>query len=148
MTIDEEIDGRFRSEQHRGLINLIYTANVLHAEFESFLRGKGLTSQQYNVLRILRGFGEEPRSLAFLKKRMLDKHSDMSRIVNKLVQRGLITRVLSSDDRRAKDLRITELGLQKLGAIDAHEQKLEKLLANLSEHEIKTLNGLLDRIRS
>lgn len=148
MRIDEELDGRFRNDYHRGLINLIFTANMLHADFHQLLKNQGLTTQQYNVLKILRGFGAEPRSIDFLRKRMLDRKSDMSRIIDKLVNKKLVDRVECSADRRQKDVTITPSGLSVLSKLDTAEKKGDQLLHNLSLKEVKTLNELLDKIRT
>lgn len=148
MKIEDEIDGRFRNEYHKGLINLIYTTNQLHHDFLLSLKRHGLTSQQYNILKVLRGFGNEPRSLDFLRSRMLDKNSDVSRVVEHLVNKGLIERKENKLDRRQKDISITKKGLDLLNKMDDCERKVDTLLKNLSEDECKQLNSLLDKIRS
>lgn len=148
MTIDEEIKGRFRNEYHRGIINLIYTVNQLNYEFVQSLKKHKLTEAQYNVLRILRGFRSEgPLSIGFIKERMLDKNSDVSRIVDKLYEKGLVDRKENSIDRRQKDITITPKGLELLSQMDECERKVDTLLQNLTIDEIKQLNALLDKIR-
>ena len=92
MEIEDEIKGRFRNEYHKVVINLIYTSNFINHRFEHFLKRHGLTSQQYNILRVLRGFRSEPRSIDFLRERMLDKSSDMSRIIERLYLKKLVER--------------------------------------------------------
>ncbi len=148
MTIDEEIKGRFRNEYHRGIINLIYTVNQLNYDFMQSLKKHKLTEAQYNVLRILRGFRSEgPLSIGFIKERMLDKNSDVSRIVDKLLEKGLVDRKENSIDRRQKDITITEKGLELLSQMDECEKKIDTLLQNLTVDEVKQLNALLDKIR-
>ena len=147
MKIEEEIKGWFRNDYHKGLINLVYTSNFVHYEFLQFLKKHGLTSQQYNVLRILRGNRSEPRSIDFLRERMLDKNSDISRIVDKLFNKELIDRIESKTDRRQKEITITNNGLELLTIIDDSERKVDTFLANLSLDEIQLLNNLLDKIR-
>jgi len=147
MTIDEEIDGRFRNEYHRALINLIYTTNQLHHDFLLALKEHGLTSQQYNILKVLRGFGNQARSIDFLRERMLDKQSDVSRVVEHLNEKGLIVRKENTKDRRQKDISITNKGLELLSKMDDCEKKADTLLVNLTEQEAAQLNGLLDKIR-
>lgn len=147
MKIEDEIDGKFRNDFHKGFINLIYTANILSAEFNAILKDHNLTSQQYNVLRILRGFGSKPRSIDFLKKRMLDKKSDISRIIDKLFVKNLIDRVENQDDRRQKDITITADGLILLEKLDQCEKKVDNLLSNLTSKEVCQLNSILDKIR-
>lgn len=147
MKIEDELKGWFRNDYHKGLINLVYTSNYVNYEFLQFLKDHGLTSQQYNILRILRGFGSEPRSIDFLRERMLDKSSDVSRIVDKLYQKKLLERTESKTDRRQKDLTITKEGLDLLTTMDECERQVDTLLNNLSETEIADLNNLLDKIR-
>jgi len=148
MKIDDEIKGRFRNEYHRGIINLTYTLNQLNYQFLQFLKKHNVTQQQYNVLKVLRGFrSEAPVSIGFIKDRMLDKNSDVSRIVDKLYERGLVTRCEKSTDRRQKDVDISDKGLELLAAMDECEKKVDTLLSNLTEDEVKQLNNLLDKIR-
>ncbi len=148
MKIDDEIKGRFRNEYHRGIINLTYTLNQLNYQFLQLLKKHNVTQQQYNVLKVLRGFrSEAPVSIGFIKDRMLDKNSDVSRIVDKLYERGLVTRCEKSTDRRQKDVDISDKGLELLAAMDECEKKADTLLSNLTEDEVKQLNTLLDKIR-
>ncbi len=148
MTIEKEINGRFRNEYHKGLINLIYTVKLLNYEFHKSLKAHGLTEQQYNVLRILRGFrNQSPLSIGFIKQRMLDKDSDVSRIVDRLFEKGLLYRKENPNDRRQKSVEITEMGLELLHKMLVCEQKADTLLSNLSIDEVKHLNYLLDKIR-
>ena len=101
MKIEDEIKGRFRNEYHKGLINLIFTTKHLSYDFHQSLKKHGLAEQQYNVLRILRGFrSEAPLCIGFIKERMLDKDSDVSRIVDRLFEKGLVSRVENKEDRR------------------------------------------------
>ena len=147
MSIEEEIGGHFRNEFHKGMINLIYTTNEIHFEFLSYLRTHGLTSQQYNVLKLLRGFGDAPRSIDFLRNRMLDKKSDMSRIIDRLFAQDLVDRVENITDRRQKEITITVKGMTLLDKMDDCERHTDGLLKNLTEEEVQELNRLLDKIR-
>ena len=148
MTIEEELKGRFRNEYHKGLINLTYTTKQLGYEFFQSLKKHGLAEQQYNVLRILRGFrSEAPLSIGFIKERMLDKDSDVSRIVDRLYEKGLLTRKENSEDRRQKTIEITDKGLTLLNSMFDCEKKADTLLNNLSNSEVLELNRLLDKIR-
>jgi DNA-binding MarR family transcriptional regulator len=148
MSLEEEIKGRFRSEYHKGFINLSYTVKLLSYEFHKSLKAHGLTEQQYNVLRILRGFrSQEPLSIGFIKQRMLDKDSDISRIVDRLFEKGLVSRKENPDDRRQKCVEITAMGFELLDKMFNCEQKADTLLKNLSMYEVKQLNYLMDKIR-
>ncbi len=148
MKIEDEIKGRFRNPYHKGFINLIFTAKQINQQFSSTLRKYKITEAQYNVLRILRG-NKTPKgiSLGYIKERMLDKNSDVSRIVDKLYGLHLINRVECPEDRRQKEISITQKGLQLLSEIDESEKQVDGLLKNLDDSEITVLNDLLDKIR-
>jgi MarR family transcriptional regulator, multiple gene regulator MgrA len=148
MKIEDEIKGRFRNERHKGLINLTYTVNHLSYDFLQSLKTHGLTESQYNVLRVLRGFRSEgPSSIGFLKERMLDRSSDISRLVDKLYEKELIDRKENNYDRRQKDIVITEKGLKLLDEMYHCEEKADSILNNLTDDEVIELNRLLDKIR-
>jgi len=115
----------------------------------SSLKKHEITEQQYNVLRILRGFrSEAPLSIGFIKERMLDKDSDVSRIVDRLYEKEMVSRKENVADRRQKDIEITAKGLSLLDSMFECERNADKLLINLTEEEIKEFNRLLDKIRS
>jgi len=148
MKIEDEIKGRFRNEYHKGLINLTYTAKQLSYEFYQSLKKHGLAEQQYNVLRILRGFrAEAPLSIGFIKERMLDKDSDVSRIVDRLFEKGFVSRKENPADRRQKSVEITAKGLELLDKMYSCELEADTLLSNLTIEEVNILNQLLDKIR-
>ncbi len=148
MTIEEELKGRFRNDYHKGLINLNYTAKQLSYEFFQTLKKHGIAEQQYNVLRILRGFrSEAPLTIGFIKDRMLDKDSDVSRIVDRLFEKGLLNRTENPSDRRQKSVEITEKGLSLLDSMFECEKTADTMLDNLTTTEIRELNRLLDKIR-
>ncbi|WP_010421486.1 MarR family winged helix-turn-helix transcriptional regulator [Anaerophaga thermohalophila] len=148
MSIEEEINGKFRNEYHKGFINLTYTVKLLSHKFHKSLKAHGLTEPQYNVLRILRGFrSQAPLSIGFIKQRMLDKDSDVSRIVDRLFEKGLLSRKENPDDRRQKSVEINTKGLELLDKMFICEQKVDTLLKNLSMDEVKQLNYLVDKIR-
>lgn len=148
MRIEDEIKGRFRNEYHKGAINLTYTVNQLGYQLMQTIRAHGLTEPQYNVLRVLRGFRSEgPISIGFIRERMLDKSSDVSRIVDNLLEKGLIVRRENSEDRRQKEIDITEKGLVLLSEMIECDKKADMLLKNLTIAEVNELNRLLDKIR-
>ena len=148
MKIEDELKGRFRNEYHKGLINLTYTAKHLSYEFYQSLKKHGLAEQQYNVLRILSGFrSEAPLSISFIKERMLDKDSDVSRIVDRLVQKSFVNRIENPEDRRQKSVEITVKGPELLDEMFSCELKVDTLLSNLAIEEVNILNQLLDKIR-
>lgn len=148
MKIEEEIKGRFRNEYHKGLINLTYTENQLSYQFLQFLKKHNITEPQYNILRILRGAKSLGQvSINYLKERMLDKSSDVSRIIDRILEKGYIERKENALDRRKKDISITEKGLNLLDQMYDCELKSDELLNNLTIGEVRELNRLLDKIR-
>ena len=148
MRIEEEIhSSKFEDIYHKAVINVSYTYswlnNALRGEFEKH----NLTSQQFNVLRILRGQYPNPATVNLIKERMLDKMSDASRIVDRLVQKGLVSRCTNNKDRRAVDIRISDAGLEVLSKMDGQFKTQEILKNNLTEEEAAQLNDLLDKFR-
>jgi len=149
MKIENEIKGRFRNEYHKGLINLIFTTKLLNQRFASLLKTHKITEAQYNVLRILRGNKQsKTSSIGYIKERMLDRNSDVSRIVDKLYGLQFIDRKECPNDRRQKEVSITEKGLKLLSKMDKSEKQVDTFLKNLNDSEIRALNELLDKIRA
>ncbi|HMO62526.1 MAG TPA: MarR family transcriptional regulator [Ferruginibacter sp.] len=147
MGIEKDINqATFKSEYQKGMINIIYTHNWLKEKVQHFFDREGLTTQQFNILRILRG-SKTPLSTLQIRERMLDKMSDTSRIVDRLVLKGLAKKGISKTDKRLVDVIISAKGKKLLEKMDYHENEFEKLLQNLSEKEASTLNQLLDKIR-
>ncbi len=148
MEIKDEIKGRFRNEYHKGLINIVFTEKQLNYKFLQFIKQHGLSESQYNTLRIIRGANAETLvSIGYIKDRMLDKNSDVSRVVDRLYVKKYINRKECSTDRRQKQISISTNGLELLAQMDECEKKVDLLLNNLSLQEVKQLNFLLDKIR-
>jgi DNA-binding MarR family transcriptional regulator len=148
MTLEKEINQRkFRNEHQKSAINIIYTYNWLTEKINKIFDEWGITSQQFNILRILRGAGK-PLSTLQIRQRMLDKMSDTSRIVDRLVKKGLVKKSICKIDRRLVDVIITERGKKLLEKIDAYDDQMDRILMNLTEAEAKTLNELLDKVRN
>jgi DNA-binding MarR family transcriptional regulator len=148
MRIEDEIKStRFEDNYQKVVINMSYTSgwlnNLLKPEFEKY----NLTQQQFNILRILRGQFPKPATVNLLKERMVDKMSDASRIVDRLIQKGLVSRCTNKSDRRAVDIRISEEGLGVLAKMDIELRSREFLKNNLTEAEAAQLSDLLDKLR-
>jgi len=151
MRLEDEIkQPAFQSEAHKAYLNVVYTAGWLGQRQMAAFKPYGLTSPQFNVLRILRGQHPLPATVALLIERMLDKTSNASRIVDKLEEKKLVTRTVCPANRRAVDIRITEAGLRLLRQIDEDEQAnpARNSLDNLTAAEQRQLNTLLDKIRA
>jgi DNA-binding MarR family transcriptional regulator len=148
MKIEEEIKQiRWRSEKQKAVINIIFTANWIHQQQSKLLKRFGLTSQQYNVLRILRGQKGNPITVKSINERMLDRMSNVSRLVDKLVNKKLVDRAYCQSDRRRVDIVITKKGLAFLDEIDPLIEQLSVTLEAMSEDEAGELNDLLNRVR-
>jgi DNA-binding MarR family transcriptional regulator len=148
MSIEKDINQRkFRSEHEKGLVNLIFTYNWITEKLKSFFEKADLTMQQFNILRILRG-SDKPLSTLEIRERMLDKMSDTSRMVDRLLLKGLAKKTTCKTDKRLVDVVITDKGKKVLEKLDKHQDELDGLLGNLSDAEAKTFNKLLDKIRN
>ena len=146
MGIEQEIQSKFRGEYHKMMVNLIYTYNWVMERSKKFFEKADLTPQQFNILRILRGAGK-PLSTMQIRQRMLDKMSDTSRIVERLVKKDLVQKVVCKDERRLVDITISDKGMRLLEELDHYNEEMDALLSNLNETEAKSLNQLLDKLR-
>jgi len=113
---------------------------------KAFLETEDITHQQYNILRILRG-SSKPLSTLQIRERMLDKMSDTSRIVERLLKKGLADKKACPTDKRLVDVTITQMGLQLLEKLDDQNQLMDELVGNLDLKEAEKLNALLDKLR-
>jgi DNA-binding MarR family transcriptional regulator len=148
MGLEKDINQyKFRNMQQKSVINLIYTYNWVEYRMKGLMDQHGLTNQQYNILRILKGSDPTPVSTLQIRERMLDKMSDTSRIVDRLVLKGLVVKKACKTDRRLVDVTISEKGKTLLAEMERYEGEMDALLANLSTEELQTLNTLLDKIR-
>ena len=148
MRIDDEIQSsKFENNYQKAVINISYTYSWINSLSRNLFEKHNITVQQFNILRILRGQYPNPATVNLLKERMIDKMSDASRIVDRLVQKGLVSRCTNTKDRRAVDIRISEQGLKILAIMD-DEFKIKDLLKdNLTEEEAGQLSDLLDKLR-
>ena len=147
MSLNKDINQRkFRNEHQKAMINMIFSYNWLMENTRKFLDHYDLTNQQFNILRILRGAGE-PLSTLQIRQRMLDKMSDTSRIVERLVKKDLVEKKVCDTDKRLVDVRISQNGLDVLKRLDEKNGELDAILENLSPKEAAQLSDLLDKMR-
>ncbi len=133
MGIESDIhQNSFRNNYQKGIINFIFTYNWLRENMKVFFDREDITEQQFNILRILRGAGK-PISTLQIRQRMIDKMSDTSRIVDRLVIKGLVKKTICPADKRLVDVSITDKGKKVLANIDAYETEMDMLLMNLTE---------------
>ncbi len=137
------------SEAKKAVLNIIYTQNVLHDSFSEILKPYELSSEQYNVLRILRGQKGQPANMFVIQERMLAKTSNTTRLVDKLLLKDFVTREVCPENRRKIEVHITQKGLDVLTVLDpkvvAHE---EQFASNLSPEELVQFNELLEKFRT
>ena len=147
MGIEKDIQQpNFRNEYQKLGINIMYTANWLNEKISSVLSQEDITQQQYNILRILRG-AEKPLSTLQIRSRMLDKMSDTSRIVDRLVAKELVEKNTCPSDKRLVDVVLSKKGFAVLEKLDLLNNHLDSLMKGISEKEASTLNQLLDQLR-
>ncbi|MCT4560607.1 MAG: MarR family transcriptional regulator [Crocinitomicaceae bacterium] len=141
-----ELEGRFQSETHKAIVNIRVASNIIGARFSKFMSEFDLSMAQFNILRILRG-AKEPLTINTVKERMIEKSPNTTRLIDKLLEKGLIKKFQCMDDRRQTYLHITEAGLELLKTIDERTDFPSQTLCNISEAESKTLNDLLDKVK-
>ncbi|MEL7342076.1 MAG: MarR family transcriptional regulator [Bacteroidota bacterium] len=149
MRLEDEIQQKnpFKSAKERSIVNLLFTTNCLVAQQKKMFKPFGITLQQFNVLRILRGQYPNPISTSDIRDRMLDRMSDVSRIVDRLVKKRLVIRKPCKADKRLVDVVINEKGLDLLQQID-EDVNIRSFAEGLNEEQANQLNELLDQFRS
>lgn len=131
------------------MLNIMYTQNVLSEDFNEILKPFDLSPEQFNVLRILRGQKGRPVNMCEIQERMIAKTSNTTRLVDKLLLKGLVTREVCSENRRKMEITITDKGLALLKELDPMIEKHDnKFAANLTEKELEQLNTLLEKYRT
>jgi DNA-binding MarR family transcriptional regulator len=148
MGIEEAIkQKKFPNQFVKAEVNILYTAGWIENFSNKFFKRFDISMQQYNVLRILRGQYPNPVMLSVITERMIDKMSNATRLVEKLRQKGLVSRELNPNNRRQVDIRITEKGLLLLKEIDDNFHVMEEKFKNITEEEAEILNNILDKMR-
>jgi MarR family 2-MHQ and catechol resistance regulon transcriptional repressor len=142
--ISKDINTRFKNSKVKALLNLIYTANWINSKQNAFFKPFGISPQQYNILRILRG-ASEAIAVQTIKDRMLERAPNTTRLMDKMCLKKLIDRVPCPGDRRVVHIEITEEGLGLLKKID--KEVKDDILQNLTKEEAIILSDLLDKIR-
>jgi DNA-binding MarR family transcriptional regulator len=149
MKIEEAIkQTHFKSELHKAVVNVMFTSNWILSNNAKALKPFGLTTQQFNILRILLGQFPNPAPVSLLTERMLDKMSNASRLVDKLEEKQLVKRTVCKHDRRQVDVLITDKGKVLLDEANAAINDLSNEYKVLNDEESKILNELLDKLRT
>ncbi len=147
MGIEQDIQQpNFRNEFQKMGINLLFTANWLNEQIGKMLSEEGVTQQQYNILRILRG-SATPLSTLKIRERMLDKMSDTSRIVDRLIAKELVVKNTCEKDKRLVDITLSPKGMSLVDQLDQYNERIDALLKGINESEAQMMNQILDKIR-
>ena len=150
MRIEEIIKSSVAMDDSKKVIlNLMYTQTVIADKFNEILKPHDLSSEQYNVLRILRGQKGCPANMCLIQERMIAKNSNTTRLIDKLLLKELVTREVCPENRRKIEVQITQKGLDLLSELDPRVLEHEKEFSNnLSTEEIIQLNSLLEKYRN
>jgi len=148
MGIDTDIQqNKFLNNYQRASVNIIFTYGWMMEKIKEILEPADITPQQFNILRILRGSHPKPLSTLQIRERMLDKMSDTSRIVDRMIAKGLVNKAISRKDRRLVDIIISPKGLKLIRKLDSRQHELDEILKNISAKEAATLSKILDKVR-
>jgi DNA-binding MarR family transcriptional regulator len=147
MSLEKDINqSKFRNEYQKSVVNIVYTYNWMTEQLKQVFEKEDLTMQQFNILRILRG-NNGPLSTLQIRERMLDKMSDTSRIVDRLIIKGFVKKSICKTDKRLVDVFITDKGKKILAKLDKAEDEMDNIIDSISVAEAKTLNKILDKLR-
>ncbi|QCR23866.1 MarR family winged helix-turn-helix transcriptional regulator [Pontibacter sp. SGAir0037] len=148
MRIEDEIQQKdFGDDYRRLLVNLLFTNNWLNQQLMPFFRKLGLTLQQHNVMGILKGQHPKPVCFGEIQSRMVDRNSNVTRLIDKLIEKGYVTRDICQANRRMIEVRLTPTGLDKLQQVNDALPSLYRQLHNLNQEEAVLASNLLDKLR-
>lgn len=147
MGIEKEFpENYFRNERHKSLANVLFSASWIVQQMKQILEGEDLTPQQYNILRILQSV-KQPLFMGRIRELMLDKMSDTSRIIERLVKKNLVIKESKKGDKRKVAVSISEKGLTLLDSLHEKYEITDSMANHLSQSERNELNNLLDKLR-
>ncbi len=148
MGIEKDIQQQnFTSARQKAMINILFTYGWVIEKVREFLSREDITHQQFNIMRILRGSHPQPLSTLQIRERMLDKMSDTSRIVDRLVIKGLVKKTICEKDKRLVDVTITDKGQRLLKKLDMEVDHIDSIMGKLDENDAEMLSLLLDKLR-
>lgn len=136
----------FESEQQEVYLTFLYASKLVESRHKDFFKGFGITMQQYNVLRILKGIDPQGCSLQYIRERLLDKESDTSRVIERMKKQELVVCSSNLTDKRKSEIRLTPLGASKLAQIAPHLSQTWALLNVLEPEEQRLLKSLLEKL--
>lgn len=148
-SLEKEIHQKaFRCPHEKLIVNLLYTGSWLKNKHAASLKEFDLTGPQFNVLRILKGQYPKPATVNMLIQRMLDKSSNASRIVDKLVSKGLVVRKVSETDRRRVEVLIAEKGIERLSQANNSVDQILEEIKQIHTADVDKVNKFLDDLRT
>jgi DNA-binding MarR family transcriptional regulator len=148
MSLEEDLQQKkpFASMEQKTMVNIFYTHSWIMNEMKTFLKSYDITIQQYNILRILKG-AQKPISTSIIRERMIDKMSDTTRLISRMIKKSLVSKITCNHDKRLVDIQITEIGIGVMERVNQDIHQIENKLEALSNDEHVSLNTLLDRLR-
>ena len=148
MSIEKDLQQSkpFKDDRQRALVNLFFTSQHLKTVFEKEYKKYGITMKQYNILRILKGAGK-PISTQLIRERMIDRMSDISRIVVRMIDKELVNKCMNGEDKRLVDISLSEKGMALLEEVNSDAPQNHKVMEGLSKADCVELNRILDKIR-
>jgi len=148
MTLEQALQTQgFKSQKQKAMLNVMYTAYIDKSHVSSALKDYGLTPEQYNVLRILKGKYPDQMCVRDIAGRMIERSSNVPRIIDRLEIKKLVKRSTSALDKRETVITLTQPGLNMLEAVKGKLENVEHNNCSLSSEELVQLNDLLDRFR-
>lgn len=149
MSIEKEIkQKKFKNPYNKVTVNVMFTTGWLLNKYAKILKPYNLTEQQYHVLKILRASYPRTATVNYILEGMIDKMSNASRLVDKLVSKDLVKKVKSQYDLRSVDILLTEKGIVLMHELSEIINEYESSLYGLDENEIRLLNTLLEKLRN
>lgn len=149
MSIEKDIkQKKFNNPYNKLTVNVMFTSGWLLREYAKILKPYNLTEQQYNVLKTLRESHPQAATVNYILEGMIDKMSNASRLVDKLVSKELIKKVRSNQDLRSVDILLTKKGITLLNELTIVMNEYDNSFCGLSESEISLLNTLLEKLRN
>lgn len=148
-SFQEEIKSNIKDERRKLILNVLYTANWIDKLYAPIFKKNAITNAQFNILRILKGSSHKPLSVGEIKDRIMFKQTDITRMIDRLVEKDLVNRSLCKDNRRRMDVVISKTGEELLNKINPEIENAEKthFHANISSEEAKEASIIIDKLR-
>ncbi|MBN8671845.1 MAG: MarR family transcriptional regulator [Chitinophagales bacterium] len=138
---------KFNDEVHKATLNILYTSYWMRDNVSSTMKEIGITSEQFNILRILKGKHPEAMCVKDIASRMIEKSSNVPRILDRLVAKELVMRTTSKEDKRETIISLTDTGIQTLQRANDALAAINKQTIGINNEEAAVLNQLLEKLR-